>query len=418
MIKMKALTVGGIVGVLLLVGGLSSTASEKEDPLAPEGKQIAETEDGEFRFLFDGRLFLDAAFYDDDRNDLSSGTEVRRARIAFKGLIHTDWRFELDFDVMDEELDVEDMWLGYGGFDRTLLKVGQFKEPFGLEKQTSSKYTTFMERSLPTVLVPKRSIGAGIHRYADRWTVAGGIFGQGVEDDSDREDREGSDGYAVTARATFSPVHGDGRILHLGLAGTYRTPDATERSYDYFRFRTEPETHVDRARFLDTGRIRDVDDKVSLGLEAAGVWGPFSLQGEYMQTKLSRTEGLNSTSLDGFYLFASWFITGESRNYLPAQGEFGRSAPGGKRGSLELALRYSSVDLNDEDSLMEAGEEDLVLGGEADQWTLGLNWRLNPYIRIMGNLSRVDHDEFADEDGDLVGDDDFSIFQLRFQLNF
>jgi phosphate-selective porin OprO/OprP len=137
-----------------------------------------------------------------------------------------------------------------------------------------------------------------------------------------------------------------------------------------------------------------------------------------MQTKLSRTEGLNSTSLDGFYLLASWFITGESRNYLPATGEFGRSVPDGGRGSLELALRYSSVDLNDEDSLMEAGEEDLVLGGEADQWTLGLNWRLNPYIRIMGNLSRVDHDEFADEDGDLDGDDDFSIFQLRFQLNF
>ncbi len=36
----------------------------------------------------------------------------------------------------------------------------------------------------------------------------------------------------------------------------------------------------------------------------------------------------------------------------------------------------------------------------------------------MANVILVNNDVNADADGDLVGDDDFEVFQLRFQLNF
>jgi hypothetical protein len=37
---------------------------------------------------------------------------------------------------------------------------------------------------------------------------------------------------------------------------------------------------------------------------------------------------------------------------------------------------------------------------------------------MMANVVVVDNDEFADADGDFAGNDDFTAFQMRFQISF
>ena len=70
-------------------------------------------------------------------------------------------------------------------------------------------------------------------------------------------------------------------------------------------------------------------------------------------------------------------------------------------GAIELAARYSALDLADE----------AISGGRLQDTTMGVNWYLNPNMRIMLNYVHSEAD-VKGEDGsaDLVG--------LRFNIFF
>ena len=104
------------------------------------------TYDGKFAFELGGRLMVDAAYYDEDKNHLGSGTELRRARIELEGILFSDWAYEFSVDFADGEADIKDAYIGYEALWPLKFFVGQFKEPFSLEELTNSKYITFMER--------------------------------------------------------------------------------------------------------------------------------------------------------------------------------------------------------------------------------------------------------------------------------
>ena len=74
-------------------------------------------------------------------------------------------------------------------------------------------------------------------------------------------------------------------------------------------------------------------------------------------------------------------------------------------GAWELGLRYSYIDLNDED----------IRGGEERNLTLGLNWYLNTKVRLMFNYIRAEVDDRADP---AVDDGTVDILQARFQIAF
>ncbi len=76
------------------------------------------------------------------------------------------YRFEVDMAQAQSSTNptllaaFQDVWINF----RALpvlgnLKVGYFKEPYGLEQQTGEEYLLFMERSLPNAFVPARHMG-------------------------------------------------------------------------------------------------------------------------------------------------------------------------------------------------------------------------------------------------------------------
>lgn len=401
-----------------------SKERDKEVKVSSKGGVKLKTSDGEFEAKLGGRIMVDTAFYDDDKSDLSDGTEFRRTRLHFKGKVHKDWKFKSQIDFADNEVDIKDTWIGYYGLKPFNIQVGQIKPPFSLEHMGSSKYTTFMEKALPMAIPKLHDYGIGINMntYGDNWSLSAAVYGEEATAGGD-DDEE----FGVSGRLTAAPFMEDGFLLHLGASAGLLKPNENT-----VRFRASPESHL-APKFLDVREtvvnadakeedadITGVDSVKRYGLEAAAVWGPLSLQGEYLVANMDRSTG-NNVRFDGYYVFGSWFITGESRPYETDEGIFGRVKPKSnfslKRGGLgafELATRYSQLDLNDPSAGVTGGENDKsagVTGGEEDNITLGLNWYFNPQVRLMANYISIDTDENA-------GDNDPKVYQMRMQIDF
>ena len=143
-------------------------------------------------------------------------------------------------------------------------------------------------------------------------------------------------------------------------------------------------------------------------VKAAFIQGPYSLQAEYIVTKVEREGGFSDARFNGWYVFASWLVTGETRPWLSEIGNSGQIIPNHKLGAVELALRYSSIDLTDND----------ILGGKERNLTLGLNWYAHQQVRLMVNYIFVWADDDANDDGLVLGGDNPQILQARLQVHF
>jgi phosphate-selective porin OprO/OprP len=382
---------------------------------------VIESEDKAFKAKVGGRIMADAAWYDEDKSDLGDGTEFRRARLFVQGTIYKNWAFKSQWDFAENAVGAKDVYIKYKGlkgFQNLALTVGHHKPAMELDNLTSSRYITFMERSVAHAFIDEigdRQIGVSGKIHGDNWTAEAGLFGADVNDDPGSE---GNEDWQVGGRVTFAPIYETTRALHLGFWGNFLDPEDAGN----FTFESEPESHVTDAEFVKV-TVPNSDQLIRWGGEVAGVYGPFALQGEYIRASVDgRTaSGVEiEPDFDGWYVEASYFLTGESRAYNAKKGSFGRVKPknnlgAGGYGAWQVGVRYSTIDLTD----------DTLLGGEEDNVAVGLNWHPNPYTRFMLNLIWVDTD--ADATGNSsnlhagetsAGNDDPFIVQVRAQMDF
>lgn len=358
--------------------------------------------DGSFSYELGGRIMGDLAVYDEDvLQELGNGSQLRRLRLDIEGTVWTDWGYKVEVDFAEDEVEIKDTFLQYSGFDNYRIRFGNLKEPFSLEEQTSSLYTTFMERALPNALATDRSIGVSMHTSGDHWSFGAGVFAEGV-DDSNSGDGEFDEGTGISGRFTITPIANEKALIHFGASAAFRKAGDDKE----FRIRARPESNITSVRFVNTGNIDDVDERMTYGVEAAAVFGPVSLQGEYIAKELTIDGAPTDLEFDGFYAYLSWFLTGESRSFRNRIAEFGRVRPKrivgrGGAGAWELALRVSNLDLTDN------GFD----GGEEDNITFGLNWYPTPNIRVLFNYISVD----AVMEGIR---DEPNIYQMRAQIHF
>jgi phosphate-selective porin OprO/OprP len=216
----------------------------------------------------------------------------------------------------------------------------------------------------------------------------------------------------------------DGRsYLHLGAAYSFR---ATEQ--DSVRFRNTPEirkaqsdgeptanpgTRPFAPLFVDTGFIPARNFQL-FDPEFALILGPVSLQSEYAFAFVDQIGG-PPLFFNGYMAQVSWFLTGEHRPYdrhmgihkrMPVRDEFFlMSTERGKAwglGAWEVAARFSNIVLNDEN----------IQGNNLTDFTMGLNWYLNPYTRMKFNYIRA----FL-EDTD-AGNSHTDAFGMRFDVEY
>lgn len=299
------------------------------------------------------------------------------------------------------------------------LRVGHTYEPFSLERLTSNRYNQFIERSLANAFVPGRNIGIMIFSATadERATWALGTFRTGDNFGDDAGDEEGQ---TLTGRVTWLPVLdetvGGQRYVHLGGAYSYR-----HAGDGIIQYQSRPEAFgkstsegISTPYFVDTG-ILAAHDASLLGMEAAWVNGPLSVQGEWIYAPVDRVGGPD-LDFSGGYIYVSYFLTGEHRPYNRQLGIMDRVVPHENffrvrtddgaiatgRGAWEAAFRVSHIDLSDED----------VRGGELTDLTAGLNWYLTAYVRMKVNLIR------SCRNGPPNGDSNATILGIRWDVDF
>jgi phosphate-selective porin OprO/OprP len=238
----------------------------------------------------------------------------------------------------------------------------------------------------------------------ETWTLMGAVSGDSLNsgDPAVVGNDGGSEAVAVSARGTWAPVVTDTQVVNLGLWGRKRDRgDAAA-----FNYQARNNTNYG-ARYVTSGAIGDSDTMV--GLEGLWISGPVSLQGEWVNIDIDRTNGLEQEA-SAFYVAGSWFVTGEMRNMNVKTGELGRTKilnpmTAGGWGALELALRYDNADLTDITGVGTAGEY--------EGWTAGVNWYPFPYVRFMANYTQSKNANPA-----VGGDVDVDTLQFRAQFDF
>jgi len=386
--------------------GATMQAEETPKPQAQKPAQPASDERGmptvvttdSLQMRLGGRLQVDAASYHKQSGvDFGDGAEIRRIRLELTGTVGPDWAFRTSVEFADGA-DLKTAYFRYLGWTGNELFIGKHREPILLNENTSSKYTTFMERAMITEMYPGRNVGVAWKHRGANWMGQVGVYTADVDEAAD-------DQFALTGRAVWAPIRSKTDVLHFGIAGSLRdVPSGGE-----LRFRARPESHVTDIRLIDTGTLTGVSTHRMLGLEAAWVHGPWSVQAEYLDNWLGR-DGMPTLRFGGWYAFASWFVTGESRRYRPERGVFGRVKPkrpldGGGFGAFELAARFSRLDLTDEE----------IIGGREDNLTFGLNWYPTAHTRFSLNYVKVLD---VDRPGNPNDGVEPGIIQMRGQVDF
>ncbi|HEY8037168.1 MAG TPA: porin [Methylobacter sp.] len=420
------------------------------------------TNDGNFTAGINGRLQVDSQTNVNNTvpgfsgtpalpNTLNDGMSLRRARLGIEGTFFkdTDYKFEYDFTRGNgtTAAGVTDAFIRYNFSKPFSIKFGAFKEPFSLEEATSNRYITFIQRNqaVDTFVddLNTYKMGIGANYSAERWQAGTSLQTEpvgangasnsatGTNGNANRNNGAGSTNWEVNGRVSGLPwMESKTKFLHVGTSGSYISVNNNYNSAGTFNnggisFAHGLNNNVDRTSILNTGNLtsgnsrtgNQVDHFTRFGAESALVYGPFSVQGEYIATNISGRGYNNGETLDGYYGYMTYFLTGESRAYKSKTGAWDRLKPSrnfdmkGGWGAWEVAAGYDAINLN----------SGAIKGGRASTAKFGVNWYPNSHVRVMANYIHaldINTSGVADARARAFNNVDLDIIETRVQLDW
>jgi phosphate-selective porin OprO/OprP len=359
----------------------------------PNTGLVFSTNDKNFtaNFNFFGQMaFLSAT----GSKQLKKGFVLPDAEIDLSGTLYKHWTYLLTYKLDNRTID--DATLGYQT-GNTDIDVGETGAYFGLANDAADPAATFLNAPMPALAFsPPNGQGVFFDTAIKNFGLQFSVFGQSIHTHS-----KGSSPIAETARVVYSPVHKNGNVWHFGLSLWQQTVNGQHQA----SFSAAPEVQTpNQATLVNTGTINNVSNYTEADLEFARVSGPWSVQSEYMQAWVRRQHNLSSLAFNGYYLTASYFLTGESRTYSFPLGLFSGITPiRHSYGAWQVAARASHINLSDGD----------VRGGKETNYTLGLNWYPTHYLEIMTNYIRAIATPDSNGNSQRA-----NIYAIQFQASF
>ncbi|HTY68768.1 MAG TPA: porin [Alphaproteobacteria bacterium] len=384
-------------------------------------------------------------------NGLDSGVNARRARIGVLGKFMEDWRYGLIFDGggSSDSLPpttgapssiINNAFITYNGFNHgdypVAIDLGYIDVPWTLDEATSSNDIMFLERASSQTVATEFGGGDARSAFGFRSNDSrywAGVYGTGPTAGATHAS-SAHEQFAFLGRVAYQVLQDPDYSLHVGVNGLDMFhPPSNGTNSQTFTLSDRPELRVDPTNFLNTGAMVANSGYV-VGGEVAGAYENAFFQGEYFHYGVDQYATPGSTvstprlNFDGGYAEASYSFGGR-RKYLPATGAYSGVIPdhplamsldgfSGGWGALEVAARYSYVNLNDH---VTAGTSQTttggVFGGNQHTWSAGANWYVNNNVRFMLDYLHAKVDKLA-TNGTTQGGVKIDALALRSQVAF
>lgn len=357
-----------ILGITLavLAGAVPSAAQQSPNAVVkPAGREPTLTIGGLLQAQTDFGDRGDSRFTND--NDRFY---LRRARLNATGKFLEEFDFRLEIDLAGSltntsafRAQATDAYITWNRHPAALVRVGQFKTPFGFEQLYGDPRLLTLERSLANDrLTLGRQIGVqvGGDLLDKRLSYAVGAFnGNGTNNNFNDDDR-----FLVAARGTAVPwrgkLWGASATWTVGANG-YESTDTNVPQGAEFGFDSTPATADRDAIFSGDRRGWGVDSQFSAGR--------FELWGEYLSTRWEPTSRRPSAVVDstGWYAQAGYFVVPER---------------------LQVVLKSETFDPRTKQS-----------GDTTTTDTAGVNWFFKGHdLKLMVDYLRVQANREPDQD--------------------
>ncbi|GIU67023.1 OprO/OprP family phosphate-selective porin [Candidatus Phycosocius spiralis] len=368
----------------------ATAAAQTPSFVVPQWK----SDDGQVAVRMRGRWQQDyfsikSDFGDPMRDKDYSSENLRGLRIGLDGSVSSQFAFRAEVDFINEQTNWNDVFVTYRGKNHDLT-LGQQFQASSLEGSMPNLVFLLPEASLMTnaLSMRMRAFGLSARWRGNKWQAimaasggninAGDIFGDDVIK-------------KVQARVSYAPINQAGNVLHFGInARSRETQDGPRISY-----RARPAGTAHSPRTIDSGAIASGD--ANLGLETIWIKGQLSLSAEAQHVWSDQNHTVKP--LSGGYLEASYWLTGERRNYSYEVGNFTTVTPKksllkGGVGGIAIVSRIEFLDLGQSSRPVSLAQPNPagISQGRAEAVSVGLVWLPVEYVmfRLGGAQTRYD----------------------------
>ena len=375
---------------------------------------LFETEDSEVQLKVRGLLQADTRIYEQsDQDPVSGGFYIPRMRVYFSGRLTKPWQYELSLQRGYNELNLLNAYLNYKMIDdRVQLRVGRYKTPFTYE---------FYRIGVQNLAQPERSL-FNVNFQGNRQIGAmawGELFGRRLEyavgafDGPRNSFQDFNNTPDVVAFLNAKPfdlrVGSPLRDLNFGGSVDYGDQDNPTRPRS---LRTSQQTSTAPVGSNTPADVASVPFlEFHDNVRESGIRALWEMHLDYFYKSLSLLAAWDSgfsdysrdgsvarrarIPIDGWHVQAAYLLTGETvteRSLIDPLHPFDLRPGHFGLGAIELAARYSALDLGDR--VFTAGLADPNLWTDRVQMTdIGFNWYPNKFIKIYFDW---EHASFAD----------------------
>ena len=405
----------------------AAAAKAKDTPNVAISEKGLSVKKGDNEFKFNALVQLDGRVFLDDEASQNDTFTFRRIRPTFSGSVGKLVAYRLTPEFAPANASIVDAYIDLRFHPAATVRAGKVKGPVGLERLQSGSAITFIERGLPTELVPNRDLGIQLQGDVLGHTLSYTLgYYNGTSDGRDGGILDTDNRKEVAGRLFAEPFKNSGGFfekLGVGIAastGSQLGTNAANGAVSPVPAGLRSASQRNFFQYNEAGVTAD-GDHTRISPQAYFYNGSFGLLAEYVESSQELVRAGNRQDIENtaWQLVTSYVLTGEEigfRGLSKVAQPFEVGGPGW--GAFEVAARYGELEVDE--AAFDGGAAARFANPDsqsekASSWGLGVNWYLNTNIKLALNYNNTRFDGGAAGGADR--DDDKTVF-TRLQLNF